>query len=112
MTDRTIPSTSWTPPDSVRRRSGPGGRAIGVVLVAAGLPLSGALNSLPHGPKLFDLLRPDHESSSKASKVDDSTVTKFAISDFTTVQLSDLVKLVGLNRGGASGASAGGFFRW
>ncbi len=105
MTDRTIPSTSWTPPDTVRRRSGPGGRAIGVVLVAAGLALSGSLYSLPDGPKLFDLLRPDQESP---SKVDDSAATKFAISDFLTVQLPDLVKLVGLNRGGASGGSAGG----
>jgi len=101
MTDRTIPSTLWTPPDTGRRRSGPerpGGRAIGVALVAAGLALSVSLYPLPDGPKLFDLLRPDQESSSKTSKVDDSTVTKFAISDFTTVELLDLVKLVGLNR--------------
>jgi hypothetical protein len=101
MTDRTIPSISWTPPDTGRRRSGPerpGGRAIGVGLVAVGLASSVSLYPLPDGPKLFDLLRPDQESSSKASKVDDSTATKFAISDFTTVQLPDLVKLVGLNR--------------
>jgi hypothetical protein len=51
MTDRTIPSASWTPPDTGRRRSGPQ-RPDGI-----------SLYPMPDGPKLFDVLTADQESS-------------------------------------------------
>jgi hypothetical protein len=78
-------------------------RAVGAAIVAGGLVFSVSLYPLPAGPQLLDLFTPSHvfepvrESVSESRKVVDSTFLRYQFSDFSTLKLPDLVRVVDLN---------------
>jgi len=98
QTTTSRPSTQ-SPEGAPRHAEGerPASRAIGAALVAGAVAFGVSLYPLPDGPDLFDSFTPDQESSAEASKVDDSTFVKYTFTDFPTLKLPDLVKLVELN---------------